>query len=142
MIGKRDFNKLRLNNYLNKKDIKKVVGFEYLNKIWVGDTHYFTEWLRPITNPFKTKSISLDLKNLPIDALTKIARDIGIPISQKISKSEFDEMIGAPFEVEKFADDRKTFNYKTKCGNYFLTATFINEGGLVYFTMNTSDIPL
>jgi len=67
---------------------------------------------------------------------------LDIPITRNSSKIEIDNILGKPFEVQEFATDRKTFNYKTPCENYFITATFLNEGSLAYFTMNTSDISL
>ena len=64
MITKNNFYKLRLSKYIPKDDIDNVVFFEYLGKLWVGETYFFTNYLRLMTSPFKCKSVSIGFDEL------------------------------------------------------------------------------
>ncbi len=52
-----------------------------------------------------------------------------------------DAKFGEPILIEEFAKDRKTYTYNTT-GKvaYEIGFTILNDGGLAYFTMETTDV--
>jgi hypothetical protein len=138
MISKKRFNKLKLKEVIARTDTDRVVGYEYLNKLWFGETYAFSHTLRLFTSPFKTKSIALsvsDFANISFDFL------LGEDLKYYSTRDVCDEKFGEPILIEEFAKDRKTYIYNTTGKNaYEVGFTLLNDGGLAYFTMETADV--
>jgi RNAse (barnase) inhibitor barstar len=140
MIDTKSFGKLRLSKLLEKRDIKRVWFFEYLDKTWFGETYLFSHTLRLYTNPFITKSLAIAPEDLSVSEREKISSLLGIDLSILANKETCDSLFGEPVSIEEFLDDRKTFNYFTKDKAFEIGFTILNNGGLVYFTMETMDV--
>jgi hypothetical protein len=138
MISYRKFHKLKLKALISQKDTDCVIGYEYLGKLWLGETYAFSHALRLFTSPFKTKSIALtvsDFGDLPFDFL--LGEDLKIFSSRDVCDAKF----GEPILIEEFSKDRKTYTYNTTGkDSYEIGFTILNDGGLAYFTMETTDV--
>lgn len=123
---------------INRTDTDPVAGYEYLGKLWFGQTYAFSHSLRLFTSPFKTKSIAItvsDFDDVSFDFL------LGEDLRKFSSREVCDDRFGEPILVEEFATDRKTFTYNTSGKDaYEIGFTILNDGGLEYFTMETSDV--
>lgn len=138
MISNKKFHKLKLKALMSRTDTDRVIGYEYLGKLWFGETYAFSHALRLFTSPFKTKSIALtvsDFEDLTFDFL------LGENLKNFSTRDVCDAKFGEPILIEEFAKDRKTYTYNTTGKDaYEIGFTILNDGGLAYFTMETTDV--
>lgn len=141
MIKIKEFHKLRLKDLLIDRNINRVWNFEYLGRTWFGETYIFSHALRTYSNPFKTKSIALDISELSEKEKQNISSKLNLDIDSFQSQENCNLQFGEPISIETYTDDRKTFVYFTNgSSSYELGFTILNNGGLIYFTMETSDV--
>lgn len=110
MISNKKFHKLKLKALISRKDTDRVIGYEFLSKLWLGETYAFSHALRLFSSPFKTKSIAITVSDF--EDLT------------------FDFLLG---------EDLKNFSTRDVCDAKF-GEPILNDGGLAYFTMDTTDV--
>ncbi len=138
MISNKKFHKLKLKALISRKYTDRVIGYEYLGKLWLGETYAFSHALRLFTSPFKTKSIAItvsDFEDLTFDFL------LGEDLKNFSNRDVCDAKFGEPILIEEFAKDRKTYTYNTIGKNaYEIGFTILNDGGLAYFPMETTDV--
>ena len=138
MISKKKFNKLKLKKIIARTDTDSVAGYEYLDKLWLGETYAFSHALRLFTSPFKTKSIALSISDFPNISFDFL---LGEDLKKFSTRDLCDARFGEPILIEEFAKDRKTYTYNTTGKNaYEIGFTILNDGGLAYFTMETADV--
>jgi hypothetical protein len=141
IIQTKEFHKLRLKDFLIDRDIDRVWNYEYLGRTWFGETYIFSHALRTYSNPFKTKSIALDIGELSEKEKQQISSKLNLDINSFQSQQNCNLKFGEPISTETYTDDRKTFVYFINgASSYELGFTILNNGGLVYFTMETSDV--
>ena len=141
IIKTKEFHNLRLKDFLIDRDINRVWSYEYLGRTWFGETYIFSHVLRTYSNPFKTKSIALSISELSEKEKQKISSKLNLDINSFQSQESCNLQFGEPISIETYTDDRKTFVYFIDgLSSYELEFTILNNGGLVYFTMETSDV--
>lgn len=123
---------------LGEKDYDRSWSFEYLGKLWFGDTYGFSHAMRLFTSPFKTQSIAIDIGDISDSEISHISKTVGINLVRSLTKEECVQSYGNPVRVERFVDDRKTYAFFIGSGpDYEVGFTILNAGGLLYFTMET-----
>jgi len=139
IIPLKDFWRLRLSKLLPGRQASFTWSFEYLDRLWLGDTHGFSHAMRPYSSPFRTKSIAIDMQDVSHEALMHLSEQLGIELKPSLTADECLNKYGAPNRIEEYADDRKTYSFMVG-PEYEVGFTVLNAGGLVYFTMETSDV--
>jgi hypothetical protein len=138
LINLPHFSRLRLKSLLGEKDYDRSWSFEYLGKLWFGDTYGFSHAMRLFTNPFKTQSIAINFGKISDSEISNISKIIGINLTRSLTKEECFKAYGSPAKVEEFVDDRKTYAFfMGSRPDYEVGFTILNAGGLLYFTMET-----
>ena len=138
-ISPKAFWRLRLSKLLPGKSTSFTWSFEYLDRLWLGDTHGFSHAMRPYSSPFRTKSIAIAVEDASGEALVHLSARLGIELKPSLTAEECLERYGTPKRIEEYADDRKTYCFVVGAG-YQVGLTVLNAGGLVYFTMETADV--
>jgi hypothetical protein len=137
----KEFSRVRLKTLLPGKDIDRTWGYEYIGKMWLGETHAFSHALRLFSRPFQTRSIALDLSDVSDGELLVVSQKLGLKVLRDYTADQCRADHGAPVEVEGYADDRKTYVYFLGDGpDYEVGFTILNNGGLAYITMDTFDV--
>jgi hypothetical protein len=106
MIAHEEFGRLRLSEFVPKKQIHPVTHFEFLDRLWLGETVGFSEWLRPQDRQDVLESLSLDMSDLAADVVERVLARIRLPIRKGMTLDELVSLFGAPHETLVFADDR------------------------------------
>jgi len=140
-ISIKDFSKISLKKLLPGRDIDRTWGYEYLGRVWLGETYVFNHALKLYSKPFTTKSIAIETGSLNLGELKTVSNIIGIELLEIKSLEDLVSIFGAPVKVEEFTDDRKTYVFFVgEPPDYEIGFTILNKGGLVFFTMDTFDI--
>lgn len=135
LISQEKFEALRLFNFVQNYTTRK--NWEYMGALWIGEAVGFTEWLRPVSEPKKTQSISIDLEGLNEETVWKVFEFLGLELEKGMTEEEIKTDFGHHFEQENLQIDRRTLNYIIGSGNneYYLSLTITNETGLVYVNL-------
>ena len=140
-VSIKEFSKIRLKRLLPNRDMDRTWGFEYLGKIWIGETHIFSHALRLISKPFTTKSIAIETESLSKEEIQSISEKLEIELVDIKSQEDLFTKFGEPVKIEEFTDDRKTYIFFVGEGpDYEIGFTILNGGEIVYFTMDTFDV--
>jgi hypothetical protein len=139
IISHKEFGKLKLNQFLNKKNITKLRNWRFMEDSWFGEAYIFTEFLRLYKSPFKTKtktkSISLELDRLGESTANKIIQKLGLELEEGMTIQEISNQFKSPvFTCAQ--EDRISYEYII--GNkekYYLSCTVFEKGGLNYIVM-------
>lgn len=144
MIGYNKFFKLKLTDFLdNHEEIESVSGWEFMDDIWKGETIGFTEFLQLESDDEKTRSISLDLTDLPNSTIDKIITSLDIALQKGMTKKDVIKSFGQPQNTLNFIEDRTTLEYIIgESEKYFLSLTITNDDGLIFITMMNHDLSI
>ncbi len=141
MITYRELAALRLKDFLpQSNEIEQVNGWEFMDKIWIGEVYGFTEWLRLQEDPDILRSVSLDLAYLDTDVADQIVEKLQVPLEYGLELEEVNKVLGKPVNQMLFVNNRITYEYLI--GNsekYYISATIDQEEGLVYLVVMTLD---
>ncbi|GAB5553177.1 MAG: hypothetical protein Sapg2KO_27680 [Saprospiraceae bacterium] len=137
LISYKEFEKLRLKQFLPKNEITRVWNFEFMGKLWLGEVYGFTEFLRPLLSPFKTRSISISLEDLPEKTWKNMLAKLKLRFAKNSSLEEIESHLGKPVKIEKFTEDRLSYEFitgeKTK---FYISCTLLTNGGLIYLVIS------
>ena len=136
IIDYKNFIRLNLDDFISdKKVVRFVTGFEFLEEFWSGHCIGFTEWLQLEGNE-NIKSISLDLNSLPDKSINQIIHAIGLNLKKGMTENDLVQYLGQPIKVEKYTEDRITYDYLVGVRDqYYLSVTMSNEEGLNYIVI-------
>jgi hypothetical protein len=139
MLTHQEFGRLRLSEFVPKERIHPVTDFEFLDRLWVGETVGFSEWLRPQERPDVLESLSLDFDDLPADVVERVLAKIQLPLRKGMELDEIVSLLGARYQTYTFVDDRKEFEFRF--GNpdaYDVSCVVRNDGGLIYVVVTAA----
>ena len=143
LINYRDFSAISLDSFVgNNVEIQNEEEFEFMNDLWAAQIIGFTEWLHLITDP-RIRSISLDLSELLDEQNAQIISALGLPVKKGMSKDEVLKLFGPPDSIEKFVEDRVSYQYLLgTVEKYYLSLTIQDQEGLVFivFTNHAESI--
>jgi len=136
MIDHEAFKKLRLESFVAKNELSPLGGWELEDRMWIGESYGFSEWLRPEERTEDTEYISVHLPDFPADQTEEIASQLGVRIDEEIKIKDLVSSFGEPTRTFEFTEDRKTYEFDVNGDDpYILSFTILNEGGLVVFGM-------
>lgn len=136
MIDHETFKKLRLESFVPKNELSPLGGWEFEDRMWVGESYGFSEWLRPEEKTEDTEYISIHIPDFADEQTESISSQLDIRIEEEIEIKDLVSRYGEPSRTFEFTDDRKTFEFDVYGENpYTLSFTILNEGGLVLFGM-------
>jgi hypothetical protein len=136
LISHKEFGKLRLNQFLESNQIESRDNWQFMEDLWFGEAHVFTEFLRLYKSPFKTKSIAISLDTLEETVYEDILFELGLPLKKGMGLDEISNHLPAPIGVFDRVQDRISYKYIIgEEEQYYLSCTVLNEGGLVYIVM-------
>ncbi len=134
MITHHDLAPLRLKDFLPQTDrIEAVDGWEFMDKVWLGEVYGFTEWLRLREDPEVLRSVSLDLADLDQETADRILSTLQLPLEYGMELEEVNGVLGEPSGQVQLVPNRITYEYLV--GNqekYYISATIDRLDGLVY----------
>jgi hypothetical protein len=137
MITHRELAPLRLKDFLPQTDrIEAVDGWEFMDKVWLGEVYGFTEWLRLREDPEVLRSVSLDLADLDQEVADHILSTLQLPLEYGMEWEEVNGVLGAPAGQVQSVPNRVTYEYLA--GNrekYYISATIDRLDGLVYLVV-------
>lgn len=137
LISYKEFGKLRLQQFLPKTEITKVWNLEFMDKLWLGETYGFTEFLRPLSSPFKTKSISISFEDLPEETWKGIQEKLNLPFGRNSSLEEIERHLGKPVKFERYTEDRLSYEFITEGeAKFYVSCTLLTNGGLIYVVIS------
>lgn len=140
MLTHKEFGRLRLSEFVPKRQIRTLTDWEFLERLWVGEATGFSEWLRPHERPTVLESLALDMAELPGEVVDRVLTRIGLPLRRGLTKRELVALLGDPYETHVFADDRKTFDFRyAESDPYLVSCTVLNNDGLTYLVV-TADV--
>jgi hypothetical protein len=136
LISHKEFGKLRLNQFLESDQIESRDNWQFMEDLWFGEAHVFTEFLRLYKTPFKTKSIAISLDTLEETVYEDILFELGLPLVKGMNFAEMSNHLPIPISVFDRVQDRISYEYIIgEEEQYYLSCTVLNEGGLVYIVM-------
>jgi hypothetical protein len=137
MITHHELAPLRLKDFLPKSGrIEAVDGWEFMDKVWLGEVHGFTEWLRLREDPEVLRSVSLDLADLDQEVADHILSTLQLPLEYGMELEEVHAVLGEPVGQVQSVPHRITYEYLA--GNrdkYYISATIDRLDGLVYLVI-------
>jgi hypothetical protein len=136
LIDYKNFIRLKLEDFISeKKALRLVTAFEFLEDFWTGYCIGFTQWLQLEDNE-NIKSISLDLNSLSEKSINQIIHAIGLKLKKGMTENDVLEYLGQPNKVKKYTEDRITYEYLVGIKDqYYLSVTISNERGLNYIVI-------
>ncbi len=141
MITHRELAPLRLEDFLPPTaEIEEVDGWEFMDRVWLGEVYGFTEWLRLRDDPQVLRSVSLDLAYLDQDVADRILSTLQLPLEYGMELAEVNEVLGPPAGQLALVPERITYEYLA--GNrdkYYISATIDHQDGLVYLVVMTKE---
>ena len=133
MIDYGDFRRLRLVDFLAPTDVVALHDWEFEGRLWVGEAHGFSEWLRLVSAPEELGSIALDLSAFPHPAAREVFSRLVLPIRAGMAIEELEAVLGPSRSSQRFMPDRVTYQFVTTGAQPFrISCTVLNEGGLTY----------
>jgi hypothetical protein len=141
MITHHQLAPLRLKDFLPQTDqIEAVDGWEFMDKVWLGEVYGFTEWLRLREDPQVLRLVSLDLADLDQEVADRILEALQLPLEFGMELEEVNQVLGEPAGQEQMVPNRITYEYLA--GNrekYYISATVDQLDGLVYLVVITKE---
>jgi hypothetical protein len=136
MLTHREFEKLRLSQFVDASEITELSEWEYLDREWIGEAIGFTEWLRPQSSPHQLGSIALDLEVLPTEVSEACLSRIGLPLRPHMTVAQLVSLLGEPLRTLSFVEDRATYQFRIRdLDAYDLSCTVLGDGGLSYLVV-------
>jgi hypothetical protein len=133
-----DFRRLRLADVLAPTEIVALHDWEFDGRLWVGEAHGFSEWLRLTSAPEELGSIALDLSTFPHAAAREVFSRLVLPIHAGMTIEELESILGPKRSSQRFIPDRVTYQFVTAGPEPFrISCTVLNEGGLTYLGVMT-----
>lgn len=141
MISYKDFGSLRLADfYTPEDDIEELEDWEFQDRLWVGESVGFTEWLRLKKSPRILRSMALDLPELPDDFITKVLGRIELPLRPGMTLAEITAILGEPTDSQKYVADRQSYDFTVgDSDKYNVNCTVHQERGLIYLVVMTQN---
>jgi hypothetical protein len=138
MISHTEFGKLRLEQLLPEAEIEWVTGWEFMNRLWVGEKSGFSEWLRLEKEPDRLSALAIDFAGFPAAEAAIVFDTLDLPLRPGMDTEELRAVLGEPVEQHLFARDRITYEFAVAGPpEYTLECTVLNEGGLAYLVVMT-----
>jgi hypothetical protein len=139
MLTHEEFARLRLSEFISNEHIHPVTDFEFLDRLWLGETVGFSEWLRPQERQDVLESLSLDFDDLPADVIERVLAKIQLPLRKGMVLDEIVSLLGARYETHTFVDDRKVFEFRVGTPDaYDVSCVVLNDGGLIYVVVTAA----
>lgn len=140
MIDIGGFERLRMSQFLDPKDITLVSDFEFECHVSIGETFGFSEWLRTIQAPKKLWSLSIDFEGFPMTQ--EVLSELGLPLTPGMSIDELTRRFGRYKKIWSFVDDRRTYEFLIPQQNptYVLKCTVLNVGGLCHVVIMVQSV--
>ena len=136
MLTHREFEKLRLSQFVDASEIAQLEDWEFLGREWVGEAIGFTEWLRLQSSPHLLGSIALDLEALPTKVTEACLSRIGLPLRRHMTFAQLVSLFGGPLRTLHFVEDRATHEFRVGAPDaYDLSCTVLADGGLSYLVV-------
>ena len=137
MITHHELAPLRLKDFLAQTaEIEAVDGWEFMDKMWLGEVYGFTEWLRLREDPEVLRSVSLDLADLDQEVADRILSTLQLPLEYGMEPEEVNAVLGAPAGQVQMVPHRITYEYLAGNGDkYYISATIDRLDGLVYLVV-------
>jgi hypothetical protein len=136
MISHTHFGALRLAQFLPDAQIEELRDWEFMEHLWVGEAIGFSEWLRLEDAPDVLHSLAIDFDEFPNSAAEEVLRTLDLPIHGGMTFEQLRNILGEPYETERFVADRVTYEFFHQEPNpYEVSCTVLNEGGLVYLVV-------
>lgn len=133
MIGYEPFRRLRLSQFLPAKKITLLADWEYEGRLWVGEAHGFSEWLRLEKDAENLGSLAIDFGTFPVGAAKRVLAAMGLRLQKGMTATEIAAVLGRPRKTERFVPDRRTFDFVTGGKQPFrVSCTVLEKGGLTY----------
>jgi hypothetical protein len=140
MITHSDFGKLRLVQFLPNAEIAQLGGWEFEDRLWVGEAVGFSEWLRPEDEPNVLRSLAIDFAQFPADVASRVIETLGIPVARGMTLPELNSRFGEPVRTYRFVPDRVTVEFSTPRPNsYQIGCTVLHDGGLTHLVVMALD---
>lgn len=136
MISHSEFAKLRLARFCPGEQVAELTGWEFENRVWVGEAIGFSEWLRPEDDPECLQSLSIAFAEFPAQAADEVRHALDLPLKAGMTRDEVISLLGEPVKEFRFVKDRTTYEFKTPGPNsYDISCTIKHEGGLTYLVV-------
>ena len=116
--------------------VVQLEGWEYLDRLWIGEAIGFTEWLRDVERPDVLGALSLALLTLPDEMCQSVLAVLQLPLMRGM---KYDQVVGArgePVRSRQYVNGQITVDFQ--CGSkwqYSIGCTVRDEGGLSYITV-------
>lgn len=137
LIPHEDFGRLRLADFAPRpEEVVELEGWEYLERLWVGEAVGFTEWLRPVEEPDSLRALSLDLTDLSPEVSHNVLDTLRLPLARGMGYDEVVHRLGEPAGSHRFVGDRMSHEFR--CGvrwPYLVDCTILDKDGLSYVTV-------
>jgi hypothetical protein len=138
VIDYADFRRLRLAEFLAPTEVVPLHDWEFEERLWVGEAHGFSEWLRSASTPDELGSIALDFSTFPRGAAREVLSRLVLPIDPGMTIEELESILGPSRSSQRFTPDRVTYVFVTTGAEPFrISCTVLNEGGLTYLGVMT-----
>jgi hypothetical protein len=136
MISHDHFGALRLAQFLPEAEIEELRDWEFMEHLWVGEAIGFSEWLRLKDEPDILRSMAIDFSEFPKSASDAVLRTIDLPIYGGMTFEQLQDILGEPYETQRFVTDRVTYEFIPLEGRpYEVSCAVLNEGGLAYLVL-------
>jgi len=133
MISHSDFGVLRLTQFRPEADIAELDGWEFMDRIWVGEAIGFSEWLRLRDRPGTLRSLAIDFREFPEEAAANVLRAIGLPVRAGMKRSDLPKLLGKPVKEHQFVEGRVSYEFIVAGPpRYNVICTVLDNGGLTH----------
>lgn len=133
IIAYQDFHNIRLSDFYEGPEYREVENYDFMGEQWVGELSGFNTFLRLISEPDDTKSISLDFTKDEMGITGKILEALHLPIKNACSESDLVALFGEPHKKLRLAKDTVTIDYIIGDQyTYYLSCTLHHLNGLMY----------
>jgi hypothetical protein len=116
--------------------------WEFMERVWCGELHGFTEFLRPADAPDRTGSVALELDQLPIGVSRAILAKLGLALSPGMPGAAVVNQIGVTSKEWSIRGDPRNLDFIAVAtdGTRYLIGCTVKEGKLSYLTMMLQDL--
>ncbi|RPE06017.1 hypothetical protein EGT74_27090 [Chitinophaga lutea] len=133
IIAYQDFHNIRLSDFYAGPDYREVENYDFMGEQWIGELSGFNTFLRLISEPEDTKSISLDFTKDEQGITGKVLEALHLPIKNACTESDLVELFGEPHKKLRLAKDTVTMDYIIGDRyTYYLSCTLHHINGLMY----------
>ena len=143
IINYKEFEQLRISEFgSNKNEINNLTDWEFMEDLWIGESIFFSEWLRLESKPELTKSISVNFSDFSEQQISKILEKLKLPLKKGMKIKETEKIFGNPLKTYSFIENNISYEYLIGIENlneYYLSLTIEMDNGLSYFVMMNHD---